>query len=410
MVYFKHSELVENYRVSLKTIHNWIDAAKQGKVDLRLHQENGKTYIANSPGNVAILENLANKGKKYRNTRHQKIITPKPEFYDLFSRRQILDIIHNLNIHKEIPRQYNYFNGGATNWDNWLKRLEVDATPNILKNTIELMHNNLGAIDYLLTDYKRVNVIDIGVGNAMPTKDLLAHLVDRGVLHRYIAIDISQEMLDIAERNVKQWFGDKVRFEGHIRDISYERFDDVLIDDMLGSEAEQTVNLMLLLGATPNNFLNPSDVLKTVYGSMGNNDLLVYTDKYDTEASRRYFDFSATPGTSPLSANHSFMPEILNIDPSLYDVEMGFNEQKRMRYIRLRLKTAVIINFHFEDSERNVELEKGDTILLLRVWHKTAVENISDFEKTGFKLLQASMTRDRQFMLTISGVDPRIEY
>src|SRR6266702_2637814 len=124
MKYFKHSELVNEYHVSLKTVHNWIDATKQGKLDLQLHTEKNKTYIANTPTNLVTIDALANKGKKYRNTLHHKVVTPKPEFYDLYTSRQILDIISNLNIHHEIPRQYNYMDGGADNWDSWLQRLE----------------------------------------------------------------------------------------------------------------------------------------------------------------------------------------------------------------------------------------------------------------------------------------------
>jgi hypothetical protein len=239
----------------------------------------------------------------------------------------------------------------------------------------------------------------------MPVRGLLQHLLERDVLSRYIAIDISQDMLDIAERNIKEWFGDKVKFEGHIRDIGFERFDDLLVDDMLGSQSSQTVNLMLLLGATPMNFLNPSDVLKVVYGSMGDNDLLVYSNKYDTEVSRNYFDFGIVPGTNGLSPKYSAMLRLLNIDESLYDVEMGFYELKRMRYVRVKLKAALTIKFVFGDSERAVSFEKGDTILLLRVWHQTMLEIISVFEKTGFKLLQSSTTKDRQYLLTISGVE-----
>ena len=409
MLYFKHSELVTNYHVSLKTVHNWIDAAKQGKIDLYLHQENGKTYIANGPKNVATLKQLANKGKKYRNTLHHKIITPKPEFYELFNRRQTLDIIYNLSVHREIPLQYSYFDGGATNWDKWIQRLAEEDSPSTFLSTVKLLSNNFDRIDHLLQGRSHINVIDIGAGNAMPVRELLAHLSDRGVLNRYIAIDISQEMLHIAERNIKEWFGDKVKFEGHIRDISYERFDDLLVDDMLSDTSNETVNLALLLGATPVNFRSPTDVLRTIYGSMGQEDLLIHTLKPDSEASRTYFDFSVKTGTNSLASTHSIVVGLLNIDESFCDVEMGYNETKRMRYIRIRLKTALTIEFVFDHGKRSVRLEKGDTILLWRALHRTPLEIISDFEQVGFTLLHSSLTTDRQYLMTISGVDVKVE-
>ena len=407
VLYFKHNELASRFRVSLKTVHNWIDAAKEGKVNLQLHEHDGKTYIANTSGNFIALQYLAEKGKKYRNSLHQKVISPSEKFYSLYSQRQTLDLITNLTTHHEIPRQYNYFDGGATNWDNWLKRLEKEESSNLLKGTLELIHNNIHNLDLLLKDYKYVNVIDIGVGNGRPVKEVLSRLLKQKKLHRYIAIDISRSMLDIAKSNIEKWFGKDVKFEGYIKDISFERFDDLLVEDMLSEKADKTINLVLVLGATPVNFRIFSDPLKVVYGSMSDRDILVYTDKPDTESSRRYFDFNPKPGAGELSPNHRFILDLMNIDSSLYNVEMGFDEQKRMRFVRIRLKAALSIHFKVNDGERIVELEKGDTIMLLRVWHLSAVEVISEFEKQGFTLLHSNLTPNRQFLLTISGVDPK---
>ncbi len=406
MLYFKHSELANDYHVSLKTVHNWIDAAKQGKPDLQLHEVNGRTYVANTPVNIIALEKLADKGKKYRNTLHHKVVTPKAEFYEVFNRRQTYDIISNLKTHHEIPQQYNYLDGGAHNWDNWMNRLEQDETPSILKGTMELIKTNLDALGMLMQDHDRVNVIDVGVGNALPGKDLLAYLLERKKLNRYIAIDISESMLKIAKKNIKKWFDTNIKFEGYVRDISYERFDDLLVDDMLGNNSENTINVVLLLGSTPANFRFPMDVLRVIYNSMGDTDILVYTRKPDTRAARRYFDFNPDKTTTTLSPIYSFVLNLLGIDRSLYDVEMGFNEDTRMRYVRIRLKASLSICFKFEDSEQEVKLEKGDTILLLRVWHQTVLELISQFDGVGFNLLHSSLTKDKEYLLTVSGIVP----
>ena len=406
MQYFKHAELAKEYHVSLKTVYNWIEAAKQSKIDLELIEQDGRTYIANKQSNVVVLRQLAQEGKKYRNARFQKIVTPKPEFYELFNKRQILDIITQLSVHGEIPRQYNYFNGGASSWDERMRRDVKDpGLGNMLKGTQELLHTNMEAVGHLIEGYDRVNVVDVGPGNAMPIRELLEHLLERGVLHRYIAIDISEAMLNLARHNIESWFGDRVPFEGHLRDITHERFNDILVDDMLDERADQTINLMLFLGGTPTNFSKFSDPVKTIYGSMGASDLLVYTDKPDTEASRRYFESNPTPASAKLAPGYRLIPELLNITEDLYDPEMGFDEHKRMRYLRIRLNTAITISFRFKHGKRNVNLEKGSTVLLLRVWHKSALELIDEFQETGLALLQSSMTKDRHYLLTIFGME-----
>ena len=312
-------------------------------------------------------------------------------------------MISNLTSHHEIPQQYNYLVGGGTIWDNWINRLSSVDTSITIKGTIQLLASNVAAIDKLIEDYDQVNLIDVGIGNALPGKGLLTHLLERGKLHRYVGIDISQSMLEIAEQNVKTWFGDKVRFEGHVRDISFERFDDLLVDDML-STSKKTVNIILLLGSTPANFRFPVDVLRVIYGSMGTNDMLIYTCKPDTNSARRYFDFSLQKGENKLSPIFSFVLGQLNIDTSLYETEMGFNEQARMRYIQIRLKTALTVRLAFESGIFDVNFEKGDTILVLRVWHQTSVELITKFDEVGFSLLRSSLTKDRNYLMTVFGV------
>jgi uncharacterized SAM-dependent methyltransferase len=396
MSYFKHRDLVEKYHVSLKTVHNWINAAKDGRVELKLHKEGNFTFVADTPENELVLHQLAKSGKKKRNTLHHKTVSPRPEFYSIYSSSQILDIITSLKVHGEIPRQYNYLEDGATNWDNWLQRLSTEASSNILKGTVELIQGNMEAIDRLVEGKKRVNVIDLGAGNALPVKGLLGHLTERKLLNRYIAVDISPAMLNLAKRNVKEWFADSVRFEGYVRDITYERFNDLLVDDI---EADDTVNLVLLLGGTLGNFRSTTEALIPIHASMGRDDLLMFTGKPDTEASRRYFDFNPE--------NHRYLLDLMNIDDSLYEVEKGFDAELKMRYIRVRLTTALTVHFDLGGVEREVSFEKGQTILLLRVWHRTALELAAEFEKYGFTQLHSSLTKDRQFIVTISGVEIR---
>lgn len=413
MQYFKHSDLADQYHVSLKTVHNWIVGAKDQKINLQLHEAKSGTYVANTSENNRVLETLAEKGKKYRNQVHHKIIVPSSEFYKIYNDRQILDIINNLNTYREVPRQYNYLGEGADNWDKWLQKLEKETAPNLLMGTVELLRNNMSSIDRLIEKDTRVNVIDLGVGNALPAKELLDHLLVKSVLHRYIAIDISERMLSIAEENVKNWFKGKVRFEKYVRDFTHQRFDDLLIDDMLDKQAEKTINIVLLFGATPNNFRSFTSSFSVAYGSMSKDDLLIYTAKLDTEASRRYFDFSSDPnqsirpGLSSLAPSHKYILDLMNVSDDLYTVESGFDEKKFMRYIRIRLRTSITLEFQNGRISRKVNLEKGDTLLMLRYWHQSAQEIVSIFEGIGFIMLHSNITNDRQFILSISGVESK---
>jgi len=217
-------------------------------------------------------------------------------------------------------------------------------------------------------------------------------------------------MLDIAKHNIKDWFKDTIKFEGYARDIASEQFDDLVVADMLDEDADQTINIVLLLGGTSVNFRSSNDAFKSIFNSMHRNDLLIHTLKPDTEASRRYLDLGPTPGSVRLAPNFKYILDLLNIDDSLYSTESGFDFDKKMRYVRVRLKSAIDIQFNLGGTKRrSVTLEKGQAILLFRAWHRSTPEIITELGDAGFMFLHASLTEDRQYFLSISGVEDQID-
>lgn len=399
MKYFKNTELAKLYSVSEKSVRNWVHAATEGKIDLQLHEVNEKWYVANTAKNHALIETLINKGKKFKNTRGYKAVSPSPEFYKLYNQKQIVDIISNLDIHREIPVQYTYFNSGAVRWDKYTRHLLKQHGPSSLANTISLLELNVDYLDTLLEEYEDVNVVDLGVGNGLPVRGLLEHLQEKGRLKRYIGLDVSKELLNMAKQNIETWFKGSVKFEGYIKDVSYERFDDLLVPESFGSTAASTLNLVMFLGGTLSNFREPRHVLDTIHGSMGKKDFLLFSKKLDTEKSRRYFEM-AVRGNQELD----LVLRLLNIDESLYTLEQYFDEKKMARELVARLNVAISISFHLHGQERLLEFNKGESILLWRAWHQNAVETLQQFDDSNFELIQASRSKDQDYLLTVSKI------
>lgn len=399
MKYFKNTELAKLYNVSEKSVRNWIEAAQAGKLDLQLHEEKGKFYVANTAKNTLTIEEQVKKGKKYKNTRGVKKLRPKAEFYKLYTQKQILDIISNLTIHHETPLQYTYVDGGAEDWDKYATRLLNEQTPNILNSTLDILNISAENIDKLLGDAERVNVVDLGPGNGLPVRPTLERLLRQGRLGKYMPIDISQDMLSILEKNIKKWFGNTVIVEPHLRDISYERFSDIqgnILSD------EKTVNLVFLLGGTLANFRSPSQVLQAINNSLGPNDILINSGYLDTPKTRRYFDYYTSDRKVPVQ--DGIILDFLNIDESLYDVEQVFNEEKRARSISIKPRIDLNITFELESGTRKVELRKGEPLLIWRHWHKNIVEIVDMFDKNDFDVMQATKSPDGQYLVIISKI------
>jgi uncharacterized SAM-dependent methyltransferase len=403
LLHFSNKEISDTYHVSVSTVYNWIESAKQGKLELDLVDHNGRPYVRNSNANIEALKQLVKERNKFRNRLAIKEVSPRPEFYDVYNEAQIYDIAKNLETYHEIPREYNYFDGGADNWDRYTRRLASEKTPNLLTQTIDLLEINSNYLDVLLSRYKRVNIVDIGVGNAMPVRKLLEHLLKRGKLGRYLAIDISPEMLRIAKANIHEWFGGRVDFEDYEADINYDRFSTLLAEDYLKG-SNDTVNVILFLGGTPYNFREPDKAFSIIHDSMRLNDILVYSDKLDAEATRNFFDFNAESDDTPLADNHRFIFDLLNIDKSLYEVERGFDEKLHQRFIRVKLKSALRIKFGFQEGQQTLEFNKGERILLWRAWDMTARGITEQLDRNGFYTLATSQTSDREYVLTFAGI------
>jgi uncharacterized SAM-dependent methyltransferase len=406
MRYFKNTELAKLYHVSEKSVRNWITAAQQGKNGLQLFtNEQNRVYLANTTNNTALIEQMVRKGKKFKNKRAVEVITPTDAFYKTFNKEQILDIISNIEVHGEIPHRYDYKYDGADYWAAYTERLYGEEAINMLNGNLQLLDINFASIDRLVGDRQRVNIVDLGPGNGMAARGILEHFQAQGKLHRYIAIDCSQEMLDIAEGHLQKWFDDKLPFEGHVRDFSYQRFDDLFIDSYFSNGETPPINLVLLLGGTLCNFRSQNQALQAINGSLAPGDLMIYATKLDTPNSRRFFDFNV--GDKPPQAlDYLFrvVVDLLNINESLYEVEQLFDEGKQARFIRIKPKVTLSIKFRLGKSDRYVELQKGEPILLWRYWHQNAIDIINQFDQNDFNLMHASKSSNQEYLLLVSTI------
>lgn len=404
MFYYKNFELARIFSVSDQAVRNWIDAARRNKLDLALHQQDGKWYIANTAANLATIEDIVQKRKKYINTRGRKVLTPKPEFYKLYSPHQLLHIITSLENYRELPHRYTYFGAGAHYWDTYANRLWHETLPNILTSTIKLLELSYPYLDSRLQGYGGVHVIDLGVGNGLPVKGLLAHLLEANLLQRYSGVDLSEAMLKIAMKNIKSWFGDKAPLDSHVRDLTYDRFSDLILGDYFRTDDNRLLSLMTLFGGTIANLREPDQALQVIRRSMNRDSVLIYAKKLDTENSRRFFDFSAGAKVEALGDQDRFMLDLLNIDPSLYEVEHIYDQEQRARSIRVKMKVAVVITFTTDAGTRTIVLNKDDAILLWRSWQQTSLDVITQFDRNGFDILQTSKTADDEYLLLIAGI------
>ncbi|HWZ65529.1 MAG TPA: L-histidine N(alpha)-methyltransferase [Patescibacteria group bacterium] len=393
--YYRNVEVKKLFHVADNTVGSWIERARQGRNDLEIVEHEGRFFIAENERNRLLMKALVDQGKKYINSRSRKDAHPKSHLYEVYSQDQIFDIFDSIETVGELPLQYSYFDGGAKYWDKYANELAGQGIPNMLLSTIELLEKKKDFITELAKQHKRVNVIDLGVGNALPVKKLLNHLLELGVLGRYIAIDTSKSMIDIAEHNIKEWFGGRVNFEGHVRNFEYDRFGDLLKTEFF--DDSNSVNLVLLFGGTLTNLHQPEDALHTIRKSMGKNDVLLYALKLDTESARRFFDV-------PFDTQFRMPLDLLGIEGPWYEIEKVYDAASKMRSISIRLNVTLSIQVKFGDRTRTLNIDRGDSVLIWRYWHQSARDVMNQFYDNGFDLLETSLTSDHKYVLVAASI------
>lgn len=402
--YFKNTELAARYNISEATVRNWVKSAKNGKLQLQISEDGGRTYVTNDVSNIPIIEDLVRQNRKYRNTLASRTVMPRPEFFGMFTSYQIYDIIRNLELHHEIPRQYGYFGKGATSWDEYVnKQMSVDI-PSLIRRSIELLSANYSYIDKRVAKFKQVNIVDIGVGNGRPVKELISHLIEEGKSVKYLGLDFSDDMLDIALGNLREWFGEQIAYDRHQLDVAHERFGSLLRNSYVGVE-RSSVNLFLFLGATPTNLRVPCDAFRTICDSMDSGDILIYTDGI-RQSVPEWFEHSyeRKPRKPELLDRHKYILSLLNIDESLYTPDIGFDASTNQNYSRARLKYSLNLNFEMAEGSRLISFEKGESLTVWRAWQFMANEVIDLLESAGFYVLHTSQSEDHNYILTIAEV------
>jgi len=404
--YFKNTELAELYGISEATVRNWLKASKQDAHGLELVERNGRVHVAKSISNISIVEKLVRENRKYRNALASRTIIADQKLFEVFDEARVYDIVRSMELHGEVPHQYTYFEEGVPLWEESANEQLSVERPSMLRRTIELIESNYGYIDSLTTKYKKVNIIDIGVGNAAPVKGLLTKLIQQNRLGRYIAIDFSKGMLDLARGHLEEWFGGTIQYEEYVLDMAYDRFANLLSRDYLNPDHD-AVNLVLLLGATPNNLRVTSDAFRTIYESINGDDLFIYTDKLEPpNAPPEWFEHgSKNMKTKPDIAKwHKIVFDLIGIDEALYDFEVGFDKRLNQRYARARFKVATTLVFNFSTGSRSLSLEKGDAIVLWRCLQTTQRSLLDLLESAGFYVMHTSQSEDHNYILTVAKV------
>ncbi len=326
--------------------------------------------------------------------KHQvTVVEPVKEFYDTFDEGQIINIINDLVFKRQIKVKYTYFDDGAEYWDDYYFNTPITKSLNELKPIL------FDDILYYLQESKSFNLIDIGPGNGYPIKDWVSGLCDIGILLNYIAVDISEDINSIVQKNFSEWFPN-LGFQKYMKDIEYSEMSRIFIENKMGysQDLDSIANVVVHFGNTICNHDDRIGVLKNISRGMDSNDLLVFSYTTDSNKNKILHKYAST---SLGDKRHGLVAKLIGIDLDKCKVETTYSPEINARIKYLILDSDYEINFKFFGGIKKVALQKGEKIHLWRHYLLAQEILLQELEEVGLEHLCLQFDKSRSNCVVI---------
>ena len=378
MDFLKRGETANKYNISGTTLDNWIDRAVAGENNLQVQVVDKKVKLLDNLDNHLELQKLANEAKIFKNKIALKKCNVSEEFYKVFNPEEQAEIYSDLINKKEVNLKYYYKNGGAYLWDKFYHT----NFAKIKSSTEKLIENSLDTISSNLDEYRKVNVIDIGTGNGYPVKDILELLTKENKLNKYIGIDISPTMLEIATKNISEWFTN-LEIKTLVRDVENTKFTNIFLQEK--AESNDIVNLALYIGNTLQNQTDRVSVLKNFRAGLMSGDLLMFNISLDNDMTRSDLGYVKHDEDDE---KYAWIPKLLRIDVLSCKVILKYEEKNHRKIKALDLDKDYEITFDLFGSKKVVNLSRGEHIIRWQHYLYTIPEVIQDIQEAGLQLIK----------------------
>jgi uncharacterized SAM-dependent methyltransferase len=326
---------------------------------------------------------------------------PSSEFYSIFSEEEVLGLIHALEVRREIPLKYSYKGRGAKIWDNYYLKFIIPRWYRTLNVEIDLLKDNFQYINGNIQNCEKVTIVDVGSGNSYPVKNFIYKLKKMGRVNKYIALDISEELLSLSRKNFKNWFP-LIEFTTYKIDIENSSIPKSLFKNQTNLEPEDTAKIFFHLGVTIGNHQNRIEALKNFRDSMGKNDLLVFTNEIGSNSK---WDGRVRGGLKYHAEQvYAWIKNNIGIRAEDCELVRKYDDKTDSLVANMKLRHNYTINFSFMEIDKNVEISEGEEITIWRHHKYEIPEVLEEIERAGLQLVHYSTNKYLSHVMVICEV------
>lgn len=328
-------------------------------------------------------------------------VKPSSEFYSIFSETEVLGIIHALEFTREIPLKYSYKDRGAKIWNDFYLKYIIPTWYRQSNVEIDLLNTNF---EYLIGQHQGVekfNVIDVGAGNSYPVKKFIGRLNKLGKINKYIALDISDELLNLSRNNFTKWFP-FIDFSSQTIDIETSCIPKSLYQNLPSDAIDDTANIILHLGVTMGNHQNRISVLKNFRESMVKHDYLVFTSEI---GSNSQWDGRARGGCDYHAEQvYQWIKSKWEISAEDCELIRKYDDSKDSIVANIKFRQNYTINFNLKEIDKNIEIAAGEEITIWRHHKYEMPELMQELAEAGLKMVRYSTNKYLSHIMVICEV------
>jgi uncharacterized SAM-dependent methyltransferase len=326
------------------------------------------------------------------------IAEPSSEFYSVFCQVEILEIIHALEVRREIPLKYSYKGGGAKIWNDFYIKYIVTKWYRSSNVEISLLKDNFQYINEITKSCQQLNIIDVGAGNSYPVKEFIRKLIKLGRLNKYVALDISEELLNRSEANIKKWFP-SLNFTSHTVDIENSCIPKHLLSSKDNIQANNTANIILHLGVTIGNHYNRQDAFKNFRDSMNKNDLLLFTNEI---GSNSQWDGKVRGGCNYHAQQiFEWIKNSIGIRSEDCELIRKYDLQTDSVVANIKFSHNYKLNFCAMGIDKSIQIAEGEEITIWRHHKFEMPQLIQELKQAGLQLVHYSTNKYSSHIMVI---------
>jgi len=329
------------------------------------------------------------------------IAKPSSEFYSIFSEEEVLGIIHALEVRREIPLKYSYKGRGAKIWDDFYQKYIIPKWYRTSNVEIDLLRNNFEYINGNHQNCEKVTIVDVGAGNSYPVKGFIGRLNQLGKINKYIALDISEELLNLSSKNFRKWFP-LIEYTSYTLDIENHCIPKNWLKNHASLETEDTAKIFLHLGVTIGNHQNRNGVFKNFRDSMEKNDFLVFTNEI---GSNSQWDGRVRGGCKYHAEQiYAWIKNKIGIRSQDCELVRKYDLETDSVVANMKLRQGYTINFNFMEIDKNIEISEGEEITIWRHHKYEIPELMQEIERAGLQLVHYSTNKYFSHIMVICKV------